>query len=207
MTSPIHNKVLEEDGKQQQQQQKEKKEVHTVRKDVIDLLAKRVMDVVLSNVEKPIEQVLENLPKDTKQIRQLPFYNMTLESLQWQRDNYLVGNQYANQRKKERPFNIGPPPVNQIPFNPDTLGNIQIINLGSWFIPSPTVKDALLPLIVSLPLGTLKEPITNAVVNAIPLAQPVLDRAVKNSILDFMQNPYWREVIKNRTRGYIGDRK
>jgi hypothetical protein len=91
-----------------------------------------------------------------------------------------------------------------MPYDATALGSIQLVHLGSWFIPSPTVKNALLPIVVSLPSGALREPILNATVNAIPLAQPLLDQAVKYSMLQFIKNPDWREVIKNRTRGYIG---
>jgi hypothetical protein len=43
------------------------------------------------------------------------------------------------------------------------------------------------------------------VVNAIPLAQPLLDAAVKYILIDFMQNPMWRHAIKTQTKGYIGN--
>jgi hypothetical protein len=171
---------------------------------IIELLAKRLVKTATEKAQKPIQQLRENLPSNPEEIRKLPFYDATLQTLQWQRDNYLVGTDYADQRKLERPLRISPIP--RMPYDATALGSIQIVNLGSWFIPSPTVKDALLPIVVSLPSGALKEPITNAVANAVPLAQPQLDRVVKNSLKAFMQNPHWRQVIKNRTKGYIGRR-
>jgi hypothetical protein len=86
-----------------------------------------------------------------------------------------------------------------MPRDATASGYIQIVNLGSWFIPSSTVKESLLPIVVSLPSGPLKDTITNTVCNAIPLAQPPLDRAVKNAILGFIDSPQMRQMVKNRT--------
>jgi hypothetical protein len=90
-----------------------------------------------------------------------------------------------------------------MPFDSTALGNIQIVNLGASFIPSQTIKDALLPIVLNLPSGALKNTITDAVANAIPLAQPQLDRAVKDSLLSFMDNPEMRQMIKSRAGGLV----
>lgn len=180
-----------------------KEKVHTARQDIIELLARRYVERAAKKAEKPVQQFCENLPSDAQAIRNLPFYESTYQAIQWQRDNYLVGKDHADRRRFDRSLSIDPP-IHRMPFDATTLGSSQIVGLGTWFIPSTTVKNALLPIVVSLPSGALKEPIVNATVNAIPLAQPTVDAAVKYSMLNFIKNPDWREVIKNRTNRYIG---
>ena len=184
-----------------------KKVVYTPRADIVDLFARRFVASATKKAQKPLQQLCENLPSDKETVRKLPLYNSTFEAVQWQRDNYLVGKEYADARKLERRkrTRVEPPPT--MPYDSTALGSMQIIRLGSWFIPSPTVKSALLPIVVSLPNGLLHDTILNATVNALPLAQPPLDRAVKYSMLQFMGNPHWREVIKHRTKGFIGSDK
>jgi hypothetical protein len=90
-----------------------------------------------------------------------------------------------------------------MPFDATASGHIQLVNIGQSFIPSQTIKNLLLPIVLDLPTGALRVPITNAVANSLPLAQPALDRAVKSAILNFMGNPNARQVIKNRTQGVL----
>ena len=181
----------------------QKKEKHTARQDFIDLLARKFVENATKKAEKPLQQLCENLPSNTEEVRNLPFYNSTLRAIQWQRDNYLVGKYYANQRRSilDGDFSTGyfDTPIH-MPYDATALGSVQIIKLGSWFIPSATIQNALLPIVVGLPSGALKETIVHTVANAIPLAQPPLDRAVKSSMLQFMENPHWRQVIKTRTK-------
>lgn len=183
-------------------------ERRTLRQDIITLLSRRIVRTIKDKAEKPIEDVKQALPSSSNEVRSLPFYGSILEAITYQRDNYLVGNQYADTRQKARSNhnNPRPPPLHRIPYDPRALGSIQLASLGASFIPSPTVHNALLPLLVSLPSGVLKEPIANAVANAIPLAQPQLDLAMKNSIIAFMGNPKMRQVIKNRAGGYMSTR-
>jgi hypothetical protein len=180
----------------------------THRQELIGLLANGFIEKGFAKAQEPLQQVLQNLPNDPATVRTLPFYTTTLRAIQYQRDAYLVGPDYAEERRHEKEDYLAPPPVlGQMPYDATALGSMQIANLGSWFLPSATVKEALLPIVVSLPSGALKETIVLGVVNAIPLAQPIVDQAVKSSVLDFIQNPYWREVIKNRTKGFIGRRE
>ena len=179
--------------------------LHTSRQELIGLLANGFIEKGIAKAQEPLQQVLQNLPMDPAAVRNLPFYTTTLTAIQYQRDAYLVGPDYAERRRHEKEDYLAPPPVlGQMPYDATALGSMQIANLGSWFLPSATVKDALLPIVVSLPNGALKETIVLGVVNAIPLAQPIVDEAVKNSVLEVIQNPYWRQVIKNRTKGFIG---
>jgi hypothetical protein len=186
-------------------EEKPKPHRQTARQDLIDVLAKKLAKKLVkqltSKAEKPIQDFRANLPKDAYAIRQLPFYATTLNTLKWQRDNYLVGESYANRNQETTSLFY----YSRMPLDATCLGHLQIVHLGSWFVPSATIKESLLPIVVALPLGSLYEPIVGTVANAIPLAQPLLDAAVKHSLIDFMQNPMWRHVIKTQTKGYIGN--
>jgi hypothetical protein len=173
---------------------------NSARQKIIELFAKRLVKNATEKAQKPIQQLCDNLPSDAQAIRKLPFYDSTLQAIQWQRDNYLVGKEYAERRTTRQGIDSPSP---RMPFDATALGNLQIVKLGSWFVPSTTVKDALLPIVISLPSGALREPILNTTVNAIPLAQPLVDRAVKNAMLEFMDNPHWRQVIKNQSNRYM----
>jgi hypothetical protein len=176
----------------------------TVRQDITDLLARRIVRRIEQQVyETHVEQVKEKLPASKEEIRALPFYCSTLNALKYQRDNYLIGPGYANRRQRLRDRGLVNYPVYRMPFDSTALGNVQIVNFGASFIPSNTIKDLLLPIVLSLPSGALKETITDAVANAIPLAQPQLDSAVKNSVLSFMDNPEMRQLIKSRAGGLV----
>jgi hypothetical protein len=158
-----------------------------------------------------------DVPQNEPTMRDSELYKLALRSLLFQRDNYLVGKDYADQRNAQRrrqqllldsalPF---PPslnlPFSRIPYDATALGNLQIGGLLQWFIPSPTVHRALLPIVVGLPTGALNEPILRAVANLIPLAQPNLDNVVKERIIWFLKDEHWRGVIKNSTKGYIAN--
>jgi hypothetical protein len=219
---------------------------------------------VAHKAEQPLQQVLQTyLPQDAQAVRNLPFYNTTLAAIAWQRDNYLVGTDHANQRQSQRPWeqqaaeratrlqherdevrrrrrqrmsttpwelhpigdddddddndnelldishssdsSLFPHPrwtsTTPMPFSATALGSIQLVPLAANFIPSPTVHSLLLPIVLELPrpTGPLHRIIVQAAANAIPLAQPLLDQAVKSSVMMFMENPEWRQVIKNQS--------
>jgi hypothetical protein len=175
----------------------------TVRQDITDLLALRIVRRIDQKLENALGQVIEKLPASKEDVRSLPFYDSTLNALRYQRDSYLVGPGYGARRQRLRDRGIVNYPVYRMPFDSTALGNIQIVNLGASFIPSQTIKDALLPIVLNLPSGALKNTITDAVANAIPLAQPQLDRAVKDSLLSFMDNPEMRQMIKSRAGGLV----
>lgn len=155
-------------------------------------------------------------PHDAPTIRDSELYQLALRSLLFQRDNYLVGKDYADQRNaqrrhQQRLHSVAPfrpslhLPLSRMPDDATALGNLQIGGLLQWFIPSPTVHRALLPIVVGLPTGALNEPILRAVANLIPLAQPNLDNVVKERIIWFLKDEHWRGVIKNSTKGYIAN--
>jgi len=147
-------------------------------------------------------------------MRDTELYKLALRSMLWQRDNYLVGRDYADERSAQRrkqkqmlethQLDVSVAlPFSRIPYDATALGNIQLARLGSWFIPSQTVHRALLPIVVGLPNGPLNEPILRATANLIPMSQSNLDNVVKSRILWFLKDEKWRTVIKNSTNGYI----
>lgn len=173
----------------------------TPRTDLIDILATRVVKILTEKVDEPIQQALDRLPADSASARNLPFYDSTLGAIKFQRDSYLAGPAYADRRERQKSRRFPPPRFSpRMPHDATALGHIQLVNVGAWFLPSETVRTALLPVVIALPSGALNEPIVNTVSNAIPLAQPPLDRAVKNAILAVIDDPNMRQVIKNRTQ-------
>ena len=181
----------------------------TSRQELIGALADRFIERAAVKAQQgPLQQLVQNLPNSASEIRKLPIYNIALRNIEYQRDQYLVGSIHAERRRREKEDYLAPPPaLRGIPFDATSLGHAQISRLGASFLPSPTVQQALLAIVVALPNGSLKGSIVDSVVNAIPLAQPIVDSAVKNSMLSFVQSAYWREVIKKRTNTYIGGSK
>ncbi len=96
-----------------------------------------------------------------------------------------------------------PPNANQIPFDATTLGHQQLVNLAAWFIPTQTVQQALVPLVISLPSGLLKEPITTGFVNLISEQQQNLDDVFKENLTYFFMGDHWREFVKDSASRYI----
>lgn len=158
-------------------------------------------------------------------IRDRQFYKETYKLLQWQRDNYLVGQNYAEQRKIERqaakelessrgrtPFSVKSvaPSVKvqsfdpvQIPFDSTTLGHQQLVKLASWFIPTETVQQALVPLVVALPSGPLKQPILHGMVHLISTQQKNLDGVIKDQLTHFFTGDHSRKFVKHSANNYI----
>ena len=189
--------------------------------DLIGLLASNVVDGMNQHLdpEGPFIQKLfdQHLPKDKDDVREkLPFYDATIESIKHQRDVYLLGDAHKQKdqlvdipNKSDRVarfvFPLGATSRSiqntpKMPLDATALGYTQIVHLGSWFVPSATIKESLLPIVVSLPSNSLRDTITSTVTNAIPLAQPPLDAAMKNAVMGVIQDPQIREMIKSRTQ-------
>jgi len=184
--------------------------------DLIGLLANKVVGEMEKNLDpegQMIQKLLDDhLPSTAEQVREnLPFYDSTLESLQQQRDTYLLGANCKKQQLEQEqqqaskrfvfPLALGSSQQSpKMPLDATALGYTQIVHIGSWFVPSKTIKESLLPIVLNLPSGALREPITLTVTNAIPLAQPPLDVAMKNAVMGVIRDPQIREVIKSRTQ-------
>ena len=97
--------------------------------------------------EKFVEKSLE-----PSEIRNTELYKLALNNMQWQRDNYLVGKEYADHRRQQRnvgsDVSVAQAVLDQgifpyrIPFDATALGNIQLSALGGWFIPSSEIGRA-----------------------------------------------------------------
>lgn len=213
-------------------------------KEVADQIALGVLGIAMNTVRdhlvsqqqgELIKEKKETVESDTSRdytrqlgffrgdsMKQSDFYKLTLDSLKWQRDAYLVGPQHANQRKVQRRLSIGDDRISVMPWDPlqpssnllllaaaqqqrQSLGYRQLVRLGKWFVPSPTVQHSLQNIVVKLPLpgGPLDMPIQNAVSNLIPLSQNNLNGVMKRRILMFLQNEERRRVIKKNTRDSI----
>jgi hypothetical protein len=189
----------------------------------------------------PINDYIPTNPAD---IRQTPLFAQLYSLIQFQRDQYLVGREYAEWQQKERRIvakesapsnssssssssfvgfasnlatftnkNIETSNNDGLPVDPTALGHAQLARIAADFVPSETVRRALLPLVTPLPLPpSLSSPsspslyplIQRATVQQGILAQQgLLNRVTHRAILNFLQNPRNRVAIKQSTYGFI----
>lgn len=96
--------------------------------------------------------------------------------------------------------------------NASSLGSSQLNGLFSWFIPSPTMHNALLPTVLWTisPIsptypdgGPLRGRINRSVCDLIPLSQSLLDGVMKQNILWVLSDESWRESVKGSSRNYL----
>jgi hypothetical protein len=159
-------------------------------------------DSETSKAAGPAFKVDDYIPQDRAELRETKLYKSTYELLKWQRDNYLVGFEYANWRKKHRPKY--PDRVIEVPYDKSALGHAQIAGLAAWFIPTDTVRQALLPIVVGyLPDKVLFPIARDATLSLIASQQANLDLIIKRSLISLLNNEHNREAIKNSTQGYI----
>lgn len=154
------------------------------------------------------EQVRNLIPEDRQKLRQTSLYKEAYKGIQWQRDNYLVGREYANWRIKERyRLDHGTRSiqsyVDEIQFDEAAMAHPQLARLAAAFIPSDAVKTALLPLIVPVVGNHLYPLAQQGLVHLIESQRDNLNHLLKGQILQFLSNPENRLSIKNSTRGYI----
>jgi len=140
--------------------------------------------------------------------RGTPLYDTTLKAAQWQRDNYLMGPYYADRRqeaREKRPNSQFLPRINHFKSDPKALGNVQMADLGSWFIPSSTVKEALMPLVLEQTRTSLYPLAVRGLVGLIDSQQANMDALVKSSVIDLLEQERIRHLVMNSTKGYIAD--
>ncbi|GAX10217.1 hypothetical protein FisN_3Lh414 [Fistulifera solaris] len=151
----------------------------------------------------------DHIPTEPNMIRKTKLFQSAYKAIQWQRDNYLAGTEYANWRKSEREKERERPIwhrnilVADIPYDPTALGHVQFSKLAVDFLPSEAMQNAILPLIVGLPMGPIFPLALSSVLSLIPSQQTRLDHVVKSSILTYLDNPANRVAIKNTTQGFI----
>ncbi len=93
-----------------------------------------------------------------------------------------------------------------------SLCNQQLNGILSWFIPSPTVYDSLLPNVLYTisppsPLqpqgGPLRRRINRSVCDLIPMSQNLLNDAVQSNVMWVLTDSSWRESVKGSSRNYF----
>jgi len=148
-------------------------------------------------------------------ITKTPLYNFIWKNVEWQRDNYFIGQAHADRRKRERASDtfysklLGSRVLfSRIP-NTDTnaWGLIHLTSLAPAFIPSATVYNSVLPLVSALPYGVLREPAYEATASLIPASQKTLDEVVKFSLVQVFHNEQFKELVRSSFRyqaeGYL----
>jgi hypothetical protein len=148
-------------------------------------------------------------------VRTTPLYNIIRRDVEWQRDNYLIGQKYADRRKKERANDtfytklLGSRNIFSLIPNTDVhaLGLIQITDLAPSFISSRIVYNSARPLVSALPYGVLREPVYQATTTLIPASQKTLDDVVKASLIQVFHDDQFKELIRssfrNQAEGYL----
>jgi hypothetical protein len=169
------------------------------------------------------QPTLELSCEEINTMKQTPLYTLLLKNAIWQRDNYLVGKEYADLRQNMRESdaksitaNITPdtleenfkyPPntmlLHRIPANDTSLGSIQLSTLTSNLLPSPIVLNYTRPLVTQLLLPTLYPMALRSTTNLIPRFQANLDDIVKEQVIWILSHRQWRERIKASTKGFL----
>lgn len=165
-------------------------------------------------IDGVLDQIDKLIPHDPIALRQSTLYKSTLHLLQWHRDNYLVGDEYAEwrkndrlrQQKQQRYFNATSVTNYNIPYNRSALCHHHITSLASNFIPSALVQNLLTPIVTGLfvkDTGVLFDPIKESTVNLILDQQELLEETMKHLLLQLLDNPRNRDAIKDSTQGII----
>lgn len=137
-----------------------------------------------------------------------PAYKSVLQAAQWQRDNYFMGQRYAHKRRRERemrPNSQFLPRVNYVRSDVNAFGLVQICHLGANFIPSETVKNALVPIVLQQPRGSLYSPALRGLISLIDSQQANVDALVRNNVLNLLEQERTRKLVMKSTKGYIAD--
>lgn len=96
--------------------------------------------------------------------------------------------------------------------DPSSLGNQQLNGIISWFIPSPTMYDSVLPTVlwtIAPPSslqpggGPLRRQINRSVCDLIPMSQNLLNDVMQRNIVWVLTDSSWRESVKGSSRNYF----
>ena len=165
----------------------------------------------LSHAEIASQKIAEFIKEDRQELVNSWIFKESYKQIQWQRDSYLVGTEYAvwNKRRRirEQQDMLGDTRSIQtyltlMPWD-DSLASKQLAKVASDFIPTATVKNALLPIVLKLPQSALYRPSQTALFNIIQGQQHNLDRILKNAILGALNNPNNRHNVKQKLQGMI----
>lgn len=141
------------------------------------------------------------IPRDPEELQQTALFQSAMKLVQHQRDHYLVGKEYADWQRehRDRPqprVTFWSPAFSSVVYDSKALGHGHVSHLGKDFIVSPTMMNAALPLVTSLPTTALYEPAQQALLDQIQGRQDQLNEIVRSSILNFLQNPENRVQVK-----------
>jgi hypothetical protein len=154
----------------------------------------------------PWEKVI---PKDSQALRATPLYKTIYKLVQYQRDDYLVGSEYAQWRRLYRDTQ---PPDQQLtadddlPANTKALSVQQLVPITSNFIVSPTMHTTALPWVtgaLAYPRGALYPIAVDSLVWLGLSQQTYLDKLMKDQLLSMLKSPTYRHQIKSSTQGYM----
>ena len=143
------------------------------------------------------------IPHSHEAIRQTPLFAQLYRLIQFQRDQYLVGTEYATWQQTERTTRRVTDPSDTLPYDRTAWGHPHLARIAADFIPTDTVRNAVVPLVTPLPTTTLYPLLQNACKDAILGQQANLNAIVKDSVLTFLKNPENRRAIKKSTYGFI----
>mmetsp|Transcript_46440 Transcript_46440/g.68626 ORF Transcript_46440/g.68626 Transcript_46440/m.68626 type:complete len:304 (+) Transcript_46440:25-936(+) len=137
------------------------------------------------------QQQLDNAPPQHLQGIPLKLFNLA----KWQLDLYLSGKPHAVPANTSSNDDRTEPP-NTSP----SLAQTQLVHLCSWFIPSQTVQNSLIPTLTWLPSeqGALRKPVINAICATLPMSQPSLDAVMKSNVDWIFTNEDWKVWAKNQ---------
>ena len=162
-----------------------------------------------SSAATPSVPIDDYIPHDPQEIRQAAVFPQLYRLIQFQRDQYLVGSEYATWQQNERQqqsksttgggWIIQADPNDRLPHDPTALGHEQIARVLADFIPTATVRNATVPLLTPLPTETLYPQLRQACNDVILGQQANLNYIVKDSLISFLKNPQNRMAIKKST--------
>lgn len=172
------------------------------------------------------DEIAFKIPKDSE------MYKNIFSMVQWYRDSFMVGSEFADHRSAAREGqnslngeeNVFAEVSNKI-FHHSVYyksqagkGNVQpkasdftgighpyFTGLAESYIMSPHAIDVLRPSTIWLASkdGPLLEPATQSLANTIPLFQSTADTVMRRNVLWLLQNQGWREWAKSITTRFV----
>jgi hypothetical protein len=156
-------------------------------------------------------------------VRDMRLYQNVLSTLKYQRDMYIMGKETADKNRIKRQNTQSLPAMEVKPNNDiiqsmpllinESLGKQQLNDIASWFIPSKTMHDAILPTILWTlsepnPLqpggGVLRRQFSRSIIDLIPLSQPLLDSSLKSTILWALKDESIKMGVRGSSLSYLG---
>mmetsp|Transcript_5496 Transcript_5496/g.9987 ORF Transcript_5496/g.9987 Transcript_5496/m.9987 type:complete len:273 (-) Transcript_5496:198-1016(-) len=150
-------------------------------------------------------------------------YRNIYSTVQWYRDSFLVGSDYANQRNAEQTGarldgkmqRSGETVINGIKIDKESatpkvdpstsMGHPLLLSAAQNYLHSIAAVDLLHPYatwVVSKD-GPLLEPATQSLAQSIPLGQSSCDWAMRENMLWVLKDEEWKEFAKSITTTYV----